>query len=585
MGSDLGLGRSLGAAESTEIGFSMADNNTSRFRSSDPFGRGPGSSGPANDPLAELARLIGQNDPFAEFGNRPQAQQPDQGSQASQGSYDNNDPTQPYSGQPAEPYAPEPAPAYSPEPAQHYQDEPQRFAAQQPHDDWPGSPAPSNAYHPQPDAYGVPPPMRPVPGFDTPAYLEPMVRPPDDYRPEHPAFNPPPSFLMAGDRQDLHQDMHQDLHHDRQQYAQQPPIYPAGPDVGAMPAPHDDEFYDDAPRGGRRKGLLTVAAVLALAVVGTTGAVGYRSYFGGPGLSGPPPVIRASGEPSKVAPPAASAATSSDPSANKFNFDRFADRSKDEQVIKREEKPIDPKDLARPNLPRTVLDSAPAASSRTATAGNPPSTIGDPKRVRTVPIRPDQGDMAVNTPSTTPENLLPAPPARQTNGFPSPPASRSAESRPESAAPQARSAPPRTVTASRAQPAPSANAPLSLAAPDAGGDTSAPPPAAARDIAPPPSRQASVAPVPRASNGGGGRFHVQVASQKSESDAEASYRSIQSKYSGVLGGQPHSVRRADLGTKGVYYRAMVGPFASREQAVQLCSSLKSAGGDCVVQAN
>ena len=78
---------------------------------------------------------------------------------------------------------------------------------------------------------------------------------------------------------------------------------------------------------------------------------------------------------------------------------------------------------------------------------------------------------------------------------------------------------------------------------------------------------------------------MQVSSQKSESDAESSYRSIQSKYSGVLGGQPHSIRRADLGTKGTYYRAMVGPFATREQAVQLCSSLKSAGGDCVVQAN
>ena len=50
-----------------------------------------------------------------------------------------------------------------------------------------------------------------------------------------------------------------------------------------MPAPHDDEFYDDAPRGGRRRGLLTVVAVLGLAVVGTAGAFGYRSLFGGPG--------------------------------------------------------------------------------------------------------------------------------------------------------------------------------------------------------------------------------------------------------------------------------------------------------------
>ena len=76
---------------------------------------------------------------------------------------------------------------------------------------------------------------------------------------------------------------------------------------------------------------------------------------------------------------------------------------------------------------------------------------------------------------------------------------------------------------------------------------------------------------------------MQVSSQKSEADAESAYRSIQSKFSGVLGSQPHTVRRADLGAKGVYYRAMVGPFGSREAAVQLCSSLKQAGGDCVVQ--
>ena len=37
--------------------------------------------------------------------------------------------------------------------------------------------------------------------------------------------------------------------------------------------------------------------------------------------------------------------------------------------------------------------------------------------------------------------------------------------------------------------------------------------------------------------------------------------------------------------KGTYYRAMVGPFSSRDQALQLCSSLKAAGGDCVVQSN
>ena len=89
------------------------------------------------------------------------------------------------------------------------------------------------------------------------------------------------------------------------------------------------------------------------------------------------------------------------------------------------------------------------------------------------------------------------------------------------------------------------------------------------------------APPPAAS--AGGSYLVQVSSQRSEAEAESAYRGIQSKFGSVLGSQPHTVRRADLGAKGVYYRAMVGPFASREEAVQVCSSLKQAGGDCVVQ--
>ena len=53
----------------------------------------------------------------------------------------------------------------------------------------------------------------------------------------------------------------------------------------------------------------------------------------------------------------------------------------------------------------------------------------------------------------------------------------------------------------------------------------------------------------------------------------------------ALGGREPIVRRADLGEKGIYYRAMVGPFASKEQAADLCSNLKAAGGNCIVQKN
>jgi cell division septation protein DedD len=216
---------------------------------------------------------------------------------------------------------------------------------------------------------------------------------------------------------------------------------------------------------------------------------------------------------------------------------------------------------------------------------NPPSVLGEPRKVRTVPIRPDQGDTAANTPVAS-EPVSVAPP-RQVFPPPQSITSRAADVEPVAAttpppvAPRAAAprAPARVAarpTPAPAQaPTPTANAPLSLA-PDASNDFPPPPTS-------PPPRAAAPTRVASAPASAGGSYLVQVTSQRSEADARSSFRSIQEKYSSVLGSQPHVVRRADLGSKGVYYRAMVGPFASREQAVQLCSSLKQAGGDCVVQ--
>jgi hypothetical protein len=76
-----------------------------------------------------------------------------------------------------------------------------------------------------------------------------------------------------------------------------------------------------------------------------------------------------------------------------------------------------------------------------------------------------------------------------------------------------------------------------------------------------------------------------VSSQKSEADAQASYRTLQGKYPSVLGSRSAQIRRADLGEKGVYYRATVGPFETSDEASQFCGSLKTAGGQCVVLRN
>jgi hypothetical protein len=280
-------------------------------------------------------------------------------------------------------------------------------------------------------------------------------------------------------------------------------------------------------------------------------------------------VIKASAEPTKVAPPPAAP----DPSAGKISYDRFGDRSQNEQVVPREEKPVDPREIARTSAPRTILSGAPVASSAPAAnavtamaaaapPGNPPSVLTEPKRVRTVPIRPDQPQTAVANPQVP----APAAPPRQAVATAAPATAPA----PEAAPPQA--APPRA--AARAP----ANGPLSLSP-----DANVPPTATA--LAPTAPRAPAPARVAAAPAGNGGGYLVQVASQRSEADAQSSFRNVQSKYPNVLGDRQPVIRRADLGERGTYYRAMVGPFPNREQAVQFCGSLKAAGGDCVVQAN
>ena len=84
------------------------------------------------------------------------------------------------------------------------------------------------------------------------------------------------------------------------------------------------------------------------------------------------------------------------------------------------------------------------------------------------------------------------------------------------------------------------------------------------------------------SNGG---YVVQVSSERSDSGAQASFKTLQSRYPTVLGGRSALIRRVDLGEKGIVYRAQVGPFDTVDQARQFCGTLKAAGGHCIVQRN
>jgi hypothetical protein len=277
--------------------------------------------------------------------------------------------------------------------------------------------------------------------------------------------------------------------------------------------------------------MMTVAAVLALAVVGTGGAFAYRTFVGSP-RSGEPPIIKADPSPTKVVPPSAA-------EASKPIQDRMAAGNGVEAMISREEQPQDPsKYSARVVLPPLAQNANPPTPSSVAPANKPlagpPPSADEPRKIKTLAVRPDQADTA-------------ATPANRTAQRPTPAATRS---------------PPPPVANANAS---TANAPLSLS-PQAE-----------------PRTRVATAPSQQTLSSGG--YLVQVSSQRNESDAQASYRALQGKFPSVLGSRSPLIKRADLGDKGVYYRAMVGPFGSSEEASQFCGSLKSAGGQCVVQRN
>jgi hypothetical protein len=83
----------------------------------------------------------------------------------------------------------------------------------------------------------------------------------------------------------------------------------------------------------------------------------------------------------------------------------------------------------------------------------------------------------------------------------------------------------------------------------------------------------------------GSGFAVQVTSERNESNAQAALAALQAKHANQPNGRQLIIRHADLGAKGTYYRVLVSPFASVEEAAALCSRLKAAGDNCIVQRN
>jgi hypothetical protein len=459
-----------------------------------------------SDPLAELARLIGQTDPFADMGQAVPRANAAASRQSAAGAM------------------PQP-PMHSPPPAApSYPNDP--YA----HDPY-GAPLQGNQFAGW--SFGSHGPGEPRQEGFQPAY-DPAI------------YGTPQPQSASG--------------YPSQAYYEDPSRMPQG-----------DEAYDQDFSGEERprRGLKMVLAVVAVAILGTSVALGYRALFGSSGSSGPPPVIKASNTPSKVAPAPGSG------DSNKLIYDRVGDAGQGEKVVSREEKPVDVKDTSRPP-PRVVfpgMSQSQSAQDSTMALASPPlgdTSVGpasaEPKKIRTVTIRPDQP-------------MPGAPAAAQRPNAPARTAAAPAAPSPFPPPPQQRTAP---------GPAQGSNAPLSLSPQVASAE---PPSARPSPLPPPPVALAAptaptrVAALPPAADVGPGSYTVQISSQRSETEAQASFRSLQAKFPSILGDRAPIIRRADLGDRGIYFRAMVGPFASVDQATQFCGSLKSAGGQCVVQRN
>jgi len=154
-----------------------------------------------------------------------------------------------------------------------------------------------------------PPPWRQRARQEAPPQQE--YEEPEQLNPVHPLhrYAAPPAAASEQDHHEPQQDTdEQPADPSRYDDALYGPIKSVEQENARDPAYPDDPYayqrgYEEEPEPRTRSGgMVTVGAVLALAVVGTGAAFAYRTYVGSP-RSGEPPIIRADNSPTKVVPP------------------------------------------------------------------------------------------------------------------------------------------------------------------------------------------------------------------------------------------------------------------------------------------
>ena len=260
----------------------MADDQTQRtYRASEPPVRGQAKA-PSNDPLAELARLIGQTDPFGEYGRA--------------------------AGRPTSP-PPAEYPDWSNQPARSSYGEQGGLDARQP----------ASTQRSSGDRF--------YSGRATPVEQSTRQLASDDSQ----------NYGRQSYGSAPVTDEYFDQSRDEARYAANQAEYQQGAYEQDATQYGEEEYYEEAPPPRRRFAVMAIAGVCALAIMGTAGAFGYRALFGSSTANQPPPVIKADAGPTKVVP----ASAGKDAQSSKLTTERVNERGQSEKLVSREEQPID----------------------------------------------------------------------------------------------------------------------------------------------------------------------------------------------------------------------------------------------------
>ena len=322
---------------------------------------------------------------------------------------------------------------------------------------------------------------------------------------------------------------------------------------------HDDllnHAHQDSKSSSGGKGIYILLGLLVL-LGGGFGLAAYLRNEGAVIPLGPAPVINADKTPVKIAPVDQGQSQNTQQSAAIYQPGKMDD-PKDAKIVNNEEKPVDVNTVPRP-------------------AGAP--LLGEPKKVRTVTIRPDGSVVEENATSagTAAPNIAAAPragstiaplPASPTGNAPSvttPIASANSAAQPQ-LAPAA--APPQGPTVKVLPP----ERPQSLSV--AQNSPSNPPPAAAE----PATASAQTAEKIEA---GSGDYGVQFGAPASENEARSMITNL--KKNKIFDGLSFVVQKADSSGRTIFRVRVIG--LARDSAISLCEKLKSTGTQCFVAKN